>query len=254
MAFCPECRLEYPPAIVMCRSCGGQLSEGALAEEGEPHLIRLVSLAQVAGLVEGSMLIGALESQGLHPRLVHHMLPAHGAVLRDWGTTAWGDIRVPETEVEEARLVLEDFREAVGRMDPLGSEEDPQEDAPASDAEERPAGAHLKAVPPPGAASLPSREEAHTSSRPVELLPLCSVSDVAEGKMLEGALKSQGLHPVLAEKAAGMLSGKMAGEPHGEIRMPPEEILEARAVLEDFRRALARSRRKSSPPDTPPEG
>lgn len=243
MAFCPECRLEYPPAIVLCQKCGGELSEGSL-EKGEAGRLRLVSLTPVSGLVEGYMLLGALESQGLHPRLVHHELPAHGAVLRDWGTSDWGDIRVPETEAEEALLVLEDFREALGRMRPL-EEEDAGEAGP----EAQPASpirgtGHLQAVPPAGQMPPPSAAETGSEEAPVTLVPLCSVRDLAEGKMLEGVLRGQNLHPVLAEESPGVLPGKLEGLPYGEIRLPPGEILEGRAVLEDFRRAVERSRRE----------
>ena len=95
------------------------------------------------------MLVGALESQGLHPRLMHHELPAHGAVLRDWGTSAWGDIRVLENELEEARLILDDFREALARMAPL-REEDGAPESPAEPAADEPhEKAHLQEVPPP---------------------------------------------------------------------------------------------------------
>jgi hypothetical protein len=107
--------------VVACRACGVVLEEGDSPEEGREgsELVRLVTLAPVSSLVEGSMLRGALESQGLHPRLVSHLLPAHGQILRDWATHHWGELRVPEDEVEEARLVLEDFREAVSRIPPL---------------------------------------------------------------------------------------------------------------------------------------
>jgi hypothetical protein len=243
MAFCPECRLEYPPAIVMCPKCGGELSEGSLeAAESGPEGV--VSLAPVSGLVEGYMLVGALESQGLHPRLIHHELPAHGAVLRDWGTTDWGDIRVPVSEAEEARMVLEDFREALARMSPL-EEADPATGGTTRPERQSQAGSgHLQAVPPADASGSAAAEIPGGAGDPVELVPLCPVQDLAEGKMLEGALKSQGLHPVLAEESPDVLPGQLEGRPYGEIRMPPRELLEARAVLEDFRRAVERSRRE----------
>jgi hypothetical protein len=199
------------------------------------------------------MLIGALESQGLHPRLSDHMLPAHGAVLRDWGTTAWGDIRVPEAELEEALLVLQDFREAIGRMAPLDEEEAPEPppaEPPATPETEPKPGPLLRPVPPAEAGpGRPPEAAEHRAAGPVALVPLCSVRDIAEGKMLEGALKSQGLHPVLAGSSPAVLPGKLEGLPYGEIRMPPNEILEARAVLGDFRRAVERSREGNPPAD-----
>ncbi len=130
MAFCPECGTEYPSGVVICRDCRVVLEDARAPAEGpaEPVLVRMVTLVPVTSLVEGSMLKGALESQGLHARLVSHVLPTHGQVLRDWRTHHWGELRIPEDEAEEARLVLEDFRQAVARMPPLdaASEEEPE--------------------------------------------------------------------------------------------------------------------------------
>jgi hypothetical protein len=132
MAFCPECGQEYPADVVACRSCRVVLEEGQPGPmlPRDPEVIKLVSLGPVDSLVEGSMLRGALESQGLHPRLVSYSLPAIGEVPRDWGTMHWGELRVPEDEAAEARLVLEDFRQALTRMPPLG-------EAPAEDDESK---------------------------------------------------------------------------------------------------------------------
>jgi hypothetical protein len=151
---------------------------------------------------------------------------------------------VPETEAEEALLVLEDYREALGRMRPL-EEDDPVVEVPEdSSGSEPPETGHLQAVPPVGDGPPVPEQGAASGDRPMELVPLCSVRDLAEGKMLEGVLRSQELHPVLAEESPGVLPGKLKGLPHGEIRMPANEILEARAVLEDFRRAVERSQRE----------
>ena len=235
MAFCAICEREYPPEIVLCQKCGGELTEEPPTEE-ETEIVRLVPLTAVDGVVEGSMLLGALESQGLHPRLVNHILPAHGDVLRDWSTHHWGDIRVPEDEIEEARLVLEDFREAVRRFQPLNGEDvsaltDP--DPPEETAAIEPPAPLAPVEPLPGASG-----EAGPPSETAELVALCAIGNLAEGKMLEGALRSQGLHPVLAPSPES--PWKPGSE--GEIRVPPHELLEARAVLQDFQNAAERSR------------
>lgn len=272
MAYCSDCRQEYDASIVLCQKCGGALIEKAfIAPERDAEVIRMVSICPVEGLVEGSMLKGALESQGLHPRLSNHILPAHGEVMRDWSTHHWGDIRVPEDEVEEARLIVQDFREAIERMPPLSPDSDPgpapivlddeagngnedeegevgEEPEPWADLERETPGTppNLSAVP--GIQSGSGQAPAEAGEVALELVSLCGVADLAEGKMIEGALVSQGLHPVFAELPTGMTGGHPSGW-HGEIRIPTQELLEARVVLNDFRQALDRRDSESSPSD-----
>ena len=212
------------------------------------------------------MLKGALESQGLHPHLANHILPAHGGILRDWSTHHWGDIRVPEDEAEEARLIVQDFREALERMPPLGPDSDLGPDPTLVDAESEESDdtdqwaeleretpgmpPHLTAVQGFRDASGETSGEtpANSLSDSVGLESLCGVRDLVEGKMIEGALVSQGLHPIFAEFPAGM-SGSHPSGWHGEIRIPGLELLEARVVLKDFRRALDQRDSGSNPVD-----
>ena len=74
--------------------------------------------------VTAAMWKGALESQGLHPVVRSHSIPAYGEVLRDWTTRAWGSLLVPDDELAEARLVLEDF---LATAETRGSDEDDDE-------------------------------------------------------------------------------------------------------------------------------
>jgi hypothetical protein len=74
-------------------------------------------LCAISGLVEGSMLKGALESQGIHVLLISFDIPAYAGVRVDWSLRDWGELRVPEEEEVEARSVLEDFVRAVSRIE-----------------------------------------------------------------------------------------------------------------------------------------
>ena len=109
MAYCPECGRAYEPAVVICRDCRVGLVDEPPPSPGEREYVSLVPLQSVANVTAGAMLAGALESQGLHPVLRSHAIPAHGGVLRDWNTLTWGTLLVPEEELPEARLVLQDF-------------------------------------------------------------------------------------------------------------------------------------------------
>ena len=74
---------------------------------------------------------GALESQGIHAIVHSNALPAYGDVLRDWSTKAWGTLRVPRTEFEEACNVLEDFLATAATKAPAEDESQDDEAPPA---------------------------------------------------------------------------------------------------------------------------
>jgi hypothetical protein len=63
------------------------------------------------------MLKGALESQGIHARVISFDLPAYAGVRVDWSRKDWGELRVPADEEAEARLILEDFVRALARLE-----------------------------------------------------------------------------------------------------------------------------------------
>jgi hypothetical protein len=110
MAVCPECHQTYPEGVVACRTCRVPLvDEIGPGEAGEQEWVEMVPLRPIPNAVTGAMWRGALESQGIHAVVRSNALPAHGDVLHDWRTDAWGVLLVPEDDLEEARLVLEDF-------------------------------------------------------------------------------------------------------------------------------------------------
>ncbi len=104
MPICPDCQQSYPAEVVACRSCRVPLVEAL-----DTDWVEMVPLRTVPNAVTGAMWRGALESQGLQATVRSHALPAHGEVLHDWRTDAWGVLLVPKDDFEEAQLVLEDF-------------------------------------------------------------------------------------------------------------------------------------------------
>jgi hypothetical protein len=97
------------------------------AGEGVAEWVELVAVRTVPNAVTAAMWKGALESQGLHPVVRSHAIPAYGEVLRDWTTRAWGTLLVPDDELDEARLVLEDFLATAETRAP-GDDEDEEDD------------------------------------------------------------------------------------------------------------------------------
>jgi hypothetical protein len=137
MPFCPDCRRAYPSGFVLCRDCRVLLVDSleglpdasereSAAEEGEPaaEWVSLVPLRDVPDPVIAALWKGALESQGLHAIVRSRAIPGYGPVLQDWSTRAWGELLVPEDELEEARAVLLDFMDAAAKS-PLDEDEEP---------------------------------------------------------------------------------------------------------------------------------
>src|SRR5262245_5279155 len=114
-AFCPECGRQYSSQVVACRDCRILLSDDPPSPPG-PVPVLWTRLCAISGLVEGSMLKGALESQGIHARVISFDLPAYAGVRVDWSRKHWGELRVPSDEEAEARLILEDFVRALARL------------------------------------------------------------------------------------------------------------------------------------------
>ena len=118
MAVCPECHQDYPQGVVACRTC-----RVPLVDEVEAEWVEMVTLRPIPNAVTGAMWKGALESQGIHAVVRSNALPAHGEVLHDWRTDAWGALLVPEDDLEEARLVLEDFLDTAREQGPALDED-----------------------------------------------------------------------------------------------------------------------------------
>ena len=138
MPICPECRTPFEPGVVACRNCRVPLVDPADPSSeagGEPSLewIALADVSPVPNAVTAAMWKGALESQGLHPVVRSHAIPAYGEVLRDWTTRAWGTLLVPEDEIAEARMVLADFLATAETKGGASGEDGVDEDDPALD-------------------------------------------------------------------------------------------------------------------------
>ena len=126
MPFCPECHASYEEGVVLCRNCRQPLVESL--PPGEPDDL-FVDLKDVPDAVTAAMWQGALESQGIHAIVHSNALPGYGDVLRDWSTQAWGTLRVPRAEFDEASAVLEDFLATAAERAPEADEVLPDEES-----------------------------------------------------------------------------------------------------------------------------
>lgn len=103
MKHCPDCGRDYDDDIVACPACREVLVAGAAPGPGPTVVHRVPDAAA------GALLCGMLEHHGIHALLRSTTLPAYGQVLRDWSTTAWGEILTPAGEAEAARALIADY-------------------------------------------------------------------------------------------------------------------------------------------------
>lgn len=110
MGHCPECGVEYEPAVVACPRCRVVLVATAPGGSGSgpPQVVH-----RVPDAAAGALLCGILEYQGIPAILRSTTLPGYGSVRRDWATTAWGEILVAASEADEARAVIADYLQAL---------------------------------------------------------------------------------------------------------------------------------------------
>lgn len=106
--WCPECGTAYPAGIVACRTCLAVLVDEPPAHGVEPAVVH-----RVPDAASGALLCGMLEHHGIATMLRSATLPGYGAIRRDWSTSAWGEILVPGTAVEEARALIADYLAAL---------------------------------------------------------------------------------------------------------------------------------------------
>lgn len=120
MPICPECRRTWPDGVVLCRDCRVTLEDTL-----DDTRVTLVPLRDVPDPVIAALWQGALESQGVHAVVHSRALPGYGQILQGWNSPAWGELLVPEDELEEARTVLADFLAAAASQQPLSEDEEP---------------------------------------------------------------------------------------------------------------------------------
>ena len=123
MPFCPECGTEYEAAVVACPQCRALLiAEPPAAPGGEPVVVH-----RVPDAVAGALLCGVLEHQGVRCVLRAATVPGYGGVLRDWATSAWGEILVSPSDAAEARAIMADYLAALERGGIPAEDEDVEE-------------------------------------------------------------------------------------------------------------------------------
>lgn len=111
MPWCPECGTAYGPEIAACPRCRVVLTaEPPITSPELPEVVH-----RVPDAAAGALLCGMLEHHGIETVLRSATIPGYGAVRRDWTTSAWGEILVARSAVEDARALIAEYLTALER-------------------------------------------------------------------------------------------------------------------------------------------
>ena len=111
MPWCPECGTAYGPEIAACPRCRVVLTaEPPITGPELPEVVH-----RVPDAAAGALLCGMLEHHGIDTVLRSATIPGYGVVRRDWTTSAWGEILVARSAVEEARALIAEYLTALER-------------------------------------------------------------------------------------------------------------------------------------------
>jgi len=114
MVFCPKCKYEYQPGVMVCSDCGETLvdylkSSGAAAAPPDDSWVRICG---VAGGVKSDMALGALETSNIPTTVISSTFglfgPESGFLSSPSGKRKeLNFIMVPREFRDEAEIILE---------------------------------------------------------------------------------------------------------------------------------------------------
>ncbi|MFQ6040250.1 MAG: putative signal transducing protein [Candidatus Poribacteria bacterium] len=108
MPFCPKCRTEYVEGTVMCSDCQIELVD-ELPPEDDVEMVNWQVLQELPDEVVGYVLKGVLEEAGIKVYIRPLMIPGYERIRASWFKSNWGDLLVPEEDLEEARQIIDEY-------------------------------------------------------------------------------------------------------------------------------------------------
>ena len=108
MPFCPKCRAKYIEGIDLCFDCQVELVD-ELPPEDEVETINWQILQEVPNEIVGTIIKGVLEDYGVKVYLRSSTIPWYDGILASWKKYNWGELLVPEEDLEEARKIVDEY-------------------------------------------------------------------------------------------------------------------------------------------------
>lgn len=107
MPFCPKCRAEYVEGTILCSDCQIELVD-ELPPEDDVEMINWQVLQGVPNEVAGYVLKGVLEEADIKVYIRPLRIPGY-EVRGSWFKSNWGDLLVPDANLEEARGIIDEY-------------------------------------------------------------------------------------------------------------------------------------------------
>ena len=105
MLFCPECSAEYTSDVSICADCQVELVPERPSEETAEYVDWEV-VQEIPSEFVGNLIKGVLEGEGIDAVVRPHEISALGGIRLE---SEWGEILVLSNQVQDAKMVVEDY-------------------------------------------------------------------------------------------------------------------------------------------------
>ena len=105
MLFCPECSAEYTSDVSICADCQAELVPERPPEDAAEYIDWEV-VQEIPNEFVGNRIKGVLEGEGIDAMVRPHEISALGGIRLE---SEWGEILVLSDQVQNAKIVIEDY-------------------------------------------------------------------------------------------------------------------------------------------------
>ena len=105
MLFCPECSAEYISDVSICADCQVELASERPPEDTAEYIDWEV-VQEIPSEFVGNLIKGVLDGEGIDAVVRPHEISALGGIRLE---SEWGEILVLSDQVQNAKIVVEDY-------------------------------------------------------------------------------------------------------------------------------------------------
>ena len=109
MSFCPECSAEYTSNVLICADCQVELVLERPPEDTAEYVDWEV-VQEIPNEFVGNLIQGVLEGEGIEAVVRPHEISALGGIRLE---SEWGEVLVHADQVQNAKMVVQDYLESL---------------------------------------------------------------------------------------------------------------------------------------------